>query len=320
MITDVPVYFPFTFMEPERVAKLFSFMGQFKAYRVFERNVSDEISKLEADGKIICELFRLSSDKSVKIAHGFLDWSKNMESIDLKAVAAFFNHIDPLNESVDIMGSMDSIDKDPENHQSFDELLLRQEITLFLIQLLDRQEYDINSALRRISQNHKRLLIDPEKKNNDFEDNSSFDLSGFRLDNMKSRVVSWLAAFFFLSDQSRMIFTDEKDAFIAFSEFFKSDEIKFYKAKNGKDGFAKSDLLKLAWPVSENFKFDPDFFELLENGEQIVENPGDLFFAASDPSDFRKALAGALGLRFDAFTGCSLLSDNCIFPVVCFVA
>lgn len=319
MIKDVPVYFPFTFLEPERVEKLHELMGKFKAYRVFEKNVSDEIAEYEENGKIICQLFRLSSENSVKIAHKFLDWSKSRDSLDLKTVAAFFNYMEDSNESVDIIGSMDAVDKDCAETSAFNEILLRQEITLFLIQLLDRQEYEINSAFRRISQNHKRLFIESEKLNPDILDSGSSNLSGFRLDNMSSRIVSWLAAFFFLSEQSKIIFTDEKEAFLVFIDFFKNDEIMLYKANTKKSGLPCSELIHLASSFMDNKSLDSDFFEVLENGKQVVEESGDLFFAVSDDASFNKTMARVIGLKSESMSECALLSSDCKKIMICFV-
>jgi len=319
MIKNVPVYFPFTFLEPERVKKLHDLVGLFRTYRVFEKKVSDEIAADEEDGKIICQLFRMSSENSVKIAHNFLNWSKSIDSLDLKAVAAFFNYMKDSNESVDIIGSMAVVDKDCEESSEFNELLLRQEITLFLIQLLDRQEYEINSAFRKISQNHKRLFMGPEKSNIDLGDSASSNLYGFRLDNMSSRIISWLSAFFFLSDQSEVIFTDEKESFMVFTDFFKNNEIKLFKASTKKSGLSFSELIQLVSSSLDNKSLDSGPFEVLENGKQIFEESGDLFFAVPDDVGFNKTMAMAVGIKPGAISKYSLLSDDCKKLVICFV-
>jgi len=316
---DLPVYFPFTFLEPERVARLYDLVGTFRVYRIFEKKVSDEISDYASDGKIICDLFRLSSDNSVKIAHRFLDWSKNTESLDLKTVAAFFNYMDASNESVDIIGSMESIDNDSSVASLFNDDLLKHEITLFFIQLLDRQEYEINGAFRRISQTHKRLFMEPEKLNIDMPSQAPSDLSAYRLSNMNSRVVSWLAAFFFLSEQTKIIFTDEKEAFMVFMELLNSHDVKLYRANVEKSGLCRSELMSIMYSAIKEEKYDSELLEVLENGKQVIEKPGDLFFAVPDRTSFVKTIAGVLGVRSESMIEYSLLSRSCISMVFCLV-
>ena len=98
MSNELPIYFPFTFIEPERIERIFSAIGKFRIYRVFEKNVPEELNCYSGGDKIVFDVFKPSSDKSVKTAHSFLSWANSRTSLDIKAVSAFFKQLDDDND------------------------------------------------------------------------------------------------------------------------------------------------------------------------------------------------------------------------------
>lgn len=316
MNIEEPVYFPYTFIEPERVDRLHAMAGRFISFRVFEKNVSEEVAMKEEDGKILTELFRLSSENAVKTARRFLDWSAGRDQLDLKALSAFFDYVGHDDDSDDIIKNiMDQGD------ETFDEpdltiFLLRHEIALFLFQLKDRQNYEIVSALSRISESHRKLFFELDAEGGEVPEGAMPVRGDFRLDNMEARISSWFVTFLFLSDAPRLIFTDEKEAFLGFLELFRDDEIRVFRAGNTKDVSRAENFRKIASFFSDNRDLNPALCGCIETGKPVLIEDGELFFAVPGNTGIKRAVSRILGLKPEN----SMLSGSYGRLTICMVA
>lgn len=298
MKAALPVYFPFTFIEPERVDRLYNLVGKFRTFRVFEQK--DIVCDEESGNKTVFDLFRQSSENSTEIALRFLAWSKGLESLDIKAVSAFFNFVDPYSDDPEnIIDSVIEYGVETRHKKTLSGILLRHEITLFFLQLSDRQEYEISRAFKRIADGHRKLFEDLDAEAGISNDISIRMDSGFRLKNMNFRLRSWLFAFFYLSERDKIIFTDEKDAFFDFFEYCSeknTSELKIYRAEKNPE--------KNAYDLPEIFSFissDPDSSSAYIPGTVFsgIVNDGDCLFFFTGIDDLKKKILAIPGLKTD---------------------
>lgn len=294
----LPVYFPFTFIEPQRVDRLYNLVGEFRIFRVFEQN--DIVCDEESGKKTVFDLFRQSSENSTEIALRFLAWSKGLESLDIKAVSAFFNYIDPYSDDPEnIINSVIEYGVETRRKESLYEILLRHEITLFFLQLSDGQEYEINRAFKRIADGHRKLFDNLDAEAGISNDISINIDSGFRLKNMNFRLRSWLTAFFYLSEPDKIIFTDEKDAFFDLFEYCSeknSSELKIYRAEKNPE--------KNAYDLPEMFSFISSDFDSSSGyipGTVFsgIVNTGDCLFFLTEIEGLKKKILAIPGLKTD---------------------
>lgn len=297
MSEAIPVYFPFTFLEPCKVERIYGLVGRFRSYRAFEKKVSEEVESKEVEGKVFPDIFRVSSPDALKIARRFLDWSSERGSLDLKALSAFFRYIKEDDESENIISSIMNDGDNKDDEADALQPLLKHEITLFLLQLQDRQEYEINSALDRISQGHKKLFQRLDTGNVSEAEELMPVRDDFRLKNMETRISSWLAAFFFLSGSERTIFTDEKEAFLSFLELFRDDEIRIFRANKSEDCLSSKEFVRIASDFSYDSNFAHDHHGYVETGKPSFIEDGDMFFAAPGLLGINRVVAGILGLK-----------------------
>lgn len=316
MNREDPVYFPFTFLEPERVERLYALAGKFISFRVFEKSVSEEVIKKEGDGKILTELFRLSSENAVKIARRFLEWSAGRDQLDLKALSAFFNYVGQDDDSGDIIKNIMDQGDETFEEPDLNRLLLRHEIALFLFQLKDRQDYEIVSALSRISESHRKLFFELDAEGGEVPEPGMPVRSDFRLANMEARISSWFVSFLFLSDAPRLIFTDEKEAFLGFLELFRDDEIRVFRAGNTKDVSRAENFRKITSFLCDARDLNPALCGCIETGKPVFIEDGELFFAVPGNAGIKRAVSRILGLKPEN----SMLSGSYGRLTICMVA